>query len=423
MMNWRVLLMSFVRRGNLKSIYKQNLERQYEGTEVTIKCEMQENAMKIFQFHVQNNPKYREFLDSKGFDYHNLKNIIWENIPIITKDDLRKYYPEIKSETYNYTSSGGSTSIPLQYPASKESALFIWPAHWTMQQICGGRPYDKILMLMAYGNVKKTITKRIYHALSNFYTFNSFTMTEKQMENMCELIQNKEIKFIYGYSSAINQFLRFLKIKNIILPLKGIFTTSENKINSSYSLARDYCHCDVFDQYGAHDGDVFAFECEEHAGLHILHDWSTVEVINNEIILTAVKNKAFPFIRYQVGDVSLGEKLITEKCKCGRTLFRLKGISGRNTYFVKDIDGREVSVMLFTYPFDSDYNILQYQVVEENGELRVNFITDKYTKEQLIDLYMPFILSKLKRPVDFMVNQHIYKLPNAKVPLFYKISQ
>ena len=189
MMNWRVLLMSFVRRGNLKSIYKQNLERQYEGTEVTIKCEMQENAMKIFQFHVQNNPKYREFLDSKGFDYHNLKNIIWENIPIITKDDLRKYYPEIKSETYNYTSSGGSTSIPLQYPASKESALFIWPAHWTMQQICGGRPYDKILMLMAYGNVKKTITKRIYHALSNFYTFNSFTMTEKQMENMCELIQ------------------------------------------------------------------------------------------------------------------------------------------------------------------------------------------------------------------------------------------
>ena len=66
MMNWRVLLMSFVRRGNLKSIYKQNLERQYEGTEVTIKCEMQENAMKIFQFHVQNNPKYREFLDSKG---------------------------------------------------------------------------------------------------------------------------------------------------------------------------------------------------------------------------------------------------------------------------------------------------------------------------------------------------------------------
>lgn len=53
MMNWRVLLCLLYGRGNLKSIYKQNLERQYEGTEVTIKCEMQENAMKIFQFHVQ----------------------------------------------------------------------------------------------------------------------------------------------------------------------------------------------------------------------------------------------------------------------------------------------------------------------------------------------------------------------------------
>ena len=423
MMNWRVLLMSFVRRGNLKSIYKQNLKRQYEGTEVTIKCEMQENAMKIFQFHVQNNPKYREFLDYKGFNYHDLKNIIWENIPIITKDDLRKYYPEIKSETYNYTSSGGSTSIPFKYPASKKSALAMWPNHWIMHQMCGIKPYDKMLILMGYDNAKKSIIRKIYHKLSNFYTFSSFTMTEMQMKKMYELIVNKKIKFIYGYSSSINQFLRFLKSKDWHLSLQGIFTTSENKINSNYFLAKEYCNCEVFDQYGAHDGDVFAFECQEHAGLHVLHNMSTVEIVNNEIILTAVKNKAFPFIRYKVGDIASGGKLITEKCKCGRTLFRIEGIFGRNTYLVKDIDGQEVSVLWFTYAFDDDNNILQYQVVEDDGRLKINVITDVYNEVQIEKLFRPFILSKLKRPVEFVINQHIYKLPNAKVPLFYKISQ
>ncbi|WP_292269364.1 hypothetical protein [Butyricimonas sp.] len=421
-MNWRVLLMSLARRKNLNSIYRQNLKHQYTGSEETIKREMRENAIEIFHYHVQNNSKYRDFLDSKNFDYSHLENVIWEDIPIVTKEDLRKYYPEVKSETYNYTSTGGSTNIPFCYPASKESALAMWPAHWMMHQMCGLTPYDKMLMLMGYDNAKKSRIKKIYHRLSNFYTFSSFNMTEKQMSEMYELIVNKKIKFIYGYSSSINQFLRFLKTKDIYLHLKGIFTTSENRINSNYFLARKYCNCDVFDQYGAHDGDVFAFECGEHAGLHVLHNMSTVEIVNGEIVLTAVRNKAFPFIRYRVGDVSLGE-LVTEKCKCGRTLFRLKGISGRNTYFVKDIDGQEISVLWFTYVFDDDNNILQYQIVEDGENLKINVITDIYDKKQLVELFMPFISSKLKRPVEFVVNQDIYKLPNAKVPLFYKIKK
>lgn len=419
-MNWRVLLMSLLRRGNLMALYKRNLVHQYQGDEETISREMEVNALNILYFHINNNQKYRMFLDSKKFDYHNLDAIKWEDVPIITKDDLKKYYPEVERETYNYTSSGGSTNTPFLYPASKESALNIWPAHWLMYQMCAGHPYDKVLMLMAYGNTKKILKKRIYHSLSNFYTFNAFTMTEKQMFAMCRCIRKNKIRFIYGYASAINQFLRFLKKENIVLSLKGIFTTSDNKINSSYSLARKYCQCEVFDQYGAHDGDMFAFECSEHKGLHVLHDMCTVEIVGNEIILTAVKNKAFPFIRYQVGDIALGDKLITEKCKCGRTLFRLEGIGGRNTYYIKDIDGQEISVMLFTYPFDDDYNILQYQIVEYRGQLIVNFITEVYDKAKLMELYMPFIKTKIKRPVEFVVNEKIYKLPNAKVPLFYK---
>ncbi|WP_303179929.1 hypothetical protein [uncultured Butyricimonas sp.] len=422
-MNWRVFLMSLIRRGNLNSIYKRNLEIQYKGNEDTIRHEMRENAMKIFQFHVQNNFQYRNFLDEKGFDYHDLTHVVWENVPIMTKEDLRKYYPEIKSEIYNYTSTGGSTNVPFRYPASKDSALAMWPNHWIMHRMCGLKPYDKMLMLMGYDNAKKSIVKKIYHRLSNFYTFSSFDMTERQMTEMYELIVNKKIKFIYGYSSSINQFLRFLKTKDIYLHLKGIFTTSENRINSNYFLAKKYCNCELFDQYGAHDGDVFTFECREHAGLHILHEMSTVEIINNEIILTAVKNKAFPFIRYKVGDIALGERLITEKCKCGRTLFRIEGVSGRNTYFVKDIDGKEVSVLWFTYAFDDDVNILQYQVIEDDGCLKINVITDVYDEIQVEKLFRPFILSKIKRPVEFVLNKDIYKLPNAKVPLFYMVKK
>lgn len=422
-MNVRVFLMSVLRRGNLMKKYKYNLEKQYQGGVESIKEEMMRNAMAIFRYHVENNPAYRQFLDDCMFDYSDLNNVVWENIPFTNKETLRKYYPEIKSEIYNYTSTGGSTNTPFRYPSSKDSALAIWPSHWTMHQMCGINPYDSMLMLMAYGNKRKTVIKRFYHTLSNFVTFNSFTMNEQQMFDIYHVIKSKRINFIYGYASSINQFLRFLKERKLVISLKGIFTTSENKINSNSILAKEFCNCEVFDQYGAHDGDVFAFECEEHNGLHVLHDLSTVEIIQGEIILTAVKNKAFPFIRYQVGDKASDNELITEKCKCGRTLFRLPGISGRNTYFIKDNDGQEISVMLFTHPFDDDYNIMQYQVVEEDGNLRVNIITDVYTKDQLVKLFMPFIRSKIERPIEFVLNQEIYKLKNAKVPLYYHIDK
>lgn len=433
MINWRVFLMSVIRRGNLRKLYNRNLIHQYQGDETTIKNEMQKNAFDIFDFHLKNNSQYRAFLKDKGFDCTNIENIKWEDIPIITKDDLRKYNPVVNSEIYNYSSSGGSTNSPFKYPASKECALNIWPAHWLMYEMCNGKPYDKMLMLMgygrassdlqgmAYGNIKKKIEKKIYHNLSHFYTFNAFEMTEDQMTKMYKCIKKHNIQFIYGYSSAINQFLRYLKHNNLKCNLKGIFTTSDNKIVSTYSLAKEYCNCNAYDQYGAHDGDAFAFECKEHAGLHVLHDMCTIEIVNHEIIVTAVKNKAFPFIRYRVGDIAIGEELITEKCKCGRTLFRLEGISGRSSYYLKDITGKEVSIMLFTYPFDLDMKILQYQIVKKDKDVVVNIISDDYSLNELKDKYGEFFFNKLGYNVIFTINDTLHKLKNGKVPLLYNI--
>ena len=426
--------MSIIRHGNLNKLYKRNLKHQFLGSEDSIKKEMAENALNIFSFHVKNNPRYRELLEAKGFDYSNIKNISWENIPVIDKTDLRKFYPELKSETFNYTGSGGSTGTPFQYPSSKECALNIWPAHWLMYEMCGGHPYDKVLMLMGYGNPNKelkkvlshkffkTIKQTLYHKISNFYTFSALEMDNMQMNKMYHIIQKKKIKFIYGYASAINQFLRYLKDNNLNLDLKGIFSTSDNKVISSYQLARKFCNCEVYDQYGAHDGDIFTFECSEHNGLHILHDMCTVEIINNEIILTAVKNYAFPFIRYKVGDISKGQKLITEKCKCGRTLFRLEGIEGRTNYYTIDNNGETVSLRMFTYLLNKDSNILQYQIIEFNNSLNINVISDIYNLTDLNNIYSSIFSKKLNKDIKFILNQDLYKLKNGKVPLYYKIN-
>lgn len=413
--------MSVLRRGNLIKLYNDNIKFQYLQSQNEIDAYLNERSREIYRYHLRYNQGYRNFLEAKGVDLSTAENLPWNEIPLITKADMRDNQDMIiKNNVYNYTASGGSTNEPFIYPASKESALSMWPAHWVVHEQCGVKPYSPILMLMAYNDSTKTLKKKIYHWLSNFYTFNSFTMTESQMKEMCKTIIKKKIQLIYGYSSSINQFLRYLRDSNTYINIKGIVTTSDNKIKESYYLAKKYCSCEVYDQYGVHDGDLFAFECKCHNGLHILHNKCRVEVVENSIISTAINNTAFPFIRYVTGDITNGD-LIKDKCSCGRSLYRINGVSGRNTYMFLDLDGKELSIMYFTYPFDNDFDILQYQVIEDNANLRVNFISTKYTLEDLEKKYRGEVSSVVKRQVDFVLNEEIIRLKNGKVPLFVKL--
>lgn len=411
--------MSLLRRSDLGRMYRRNLDLQYAGDAHSIKQQMRDNAWSIFRFHLAHNEGYRKFLDDKGFDYSDPDRIRWEDIPRITKADLKKYDPVVRSEVYSYTYSGGS-NMPLRFPVSRECATSIWPNHWVMHGMCGIRPYEKMLMLMGHHAETKTFGKKVYHRLSNFHTVCSFELTDKNAEAAYRLVREKGLRFLYGYASSIYIFLRFLKKNNLHLPLKGIFSTSENVVPVCYELARTYCGCEMFDQYGAHDGDMFAFECTAHDGLHINHRYCTTEIIDGEIILTAVRNYAFPFIRYEVGDLALGNGLIEERCSCGRTLFRLRGVAGRVNHYVKDLNGKEVAVIMFAWPLDEDLSIEKYQVVEHGTDLTINIISDLHDAEYYAERHMGYIRRYLERPVRFVTNAPLVQLPNKKVPLFVR---
>jgi len=88
--------------------------------------------------------------------------------------------------------------------------------------------------------------------------------------------------------------------------------------------------------YGATEvGDV-AYECSQKAGWHICEE-TIVEIVDpatgrnvapgelGEVVVTRLNNIFF-LLRFGTGDLS---RLVTEKCSCGRTSYRLAGIAGR----------------------------------------------------------------------------------------------
>jgi phenylacetate-CoA ligase len=97
----------------------------------------------------------------------------------------------------------------------------------------------------------------------------------------------------------------------------------------------------AIDIYGLSEiiGPGVSSECiEAQDGLHMNEDHFYPEIINpetgeqlpygqeGELVITSMSREAMPLIRYRTGDIT---SLNPEKCKCGRTLVRMKRVRGR----------------------------------------------------------------------------------------------
>jgi phenylacetate-CoA ligase len=86
-------------------------------------------------------------------------------------------------------------------------------------------------------------------------------------------------------------------------------------------------------------GPGVAGECIYKCGMHINDDHFIVETINpetgelladgekGELVITPISKEAFPILRYRTRDIA---RILTEKCKCGRTSKRIEKIKGRS---------------------------------------------------------------------------------------------
>ncbi|MEG2450285.1 MAG: phenylacetate--CoA ligase [Clostridia bacterium] len=100
-------------------------------------------------------------------------------------------------------------------------------------------------------------------------------------------------------------------------------------------------HIKAFDIYGLSEisGPGVSMSCGDEYGLHIMEDFFYPEIVDvnsfepqndfvdGELVLTTLNKQGIPLIRYRTRDISA---LNHETCDCGRTLVRMKRVSGRS---------------------------------------------------------------------------------------------
>ena len=142
-----------------------------------------------------------------------------------------------------------------------------------------------------------------------------------------------------------------------------------------YSFQRRYIEgihgTNLYDRYGLEEVRYTAANCEKRYGLHIYEESAIVEILNDHdnvvsdgirgrVIVTSLRNKVMPFIRYETGDQGI---ILPDQCSCGIASKRLL-VFGRSGVFLT-INSKKLHQMEFeTFFSHFSYYILRFQIAK-----------------------------------------------------------
>jgi phenylacetate-CoA ligase len=332
---------------------------------------IEEKKREIVEFHLKNNPYYKELNIGKEFNS-------WEELPILTKKDLQKPLKERLSEGFNEKSvfvnkTSGSSGDPFIFAKDKEAHALTWASiihrfGWyginfnsSYQARFYGIPLD------FFGNTKE----RIKDILSRRYRFSIFDLSDEIFEKILRIFQKKKFIYINGYTSSIVLFAKFLASKKIILKticptLQCCVVTSEMLFEEDKKLMQEQFGIPIINEYGASELDIIAFQNPKGEWV-INTETLFVEIVDDKnrplpfgqegkIIISSLYNKAHPFIRYEIGDIGVIDESSTPKKQI------LKKLIGRTNDIAILPSGKKSPGLTFYYVTKS--------IIEDNGNIK-----------------------------------------------------
>lgn len=288
-----------------------------------------------------------------------------DELPVLTKDLIRgnseKFLAPNYSEKLYPKSTGGSTGLPLHYYTTAKAQGFMWAGILHSWKVLGYKLGDKVAFVSGTALVKSNWQHQLFYKLLNVEVLSAYDLSEVSIERYLKTINEKQIKLIYGYPTALNQIaLYLLKNNNYEFNyLKGIVTTSEVLYNKHRLNIEKAFKVKVRNQYGCNEAGISAFECE-YGKLHLINTASSIEIHNGDLFGTNLINDAFYFIKYHTGDsIEISE---AHTCLCKRGYPIIEKIKGRSVDIIVDKNGKKIHASLFSILFRSLPIVEQFQV-------------------------------------------------------------
>lgn len=357
---------------------KAEFEQILKVSEADYQNYIEKKRKEIVNYHLKNNPFYSDLVGSKTVEK-------WENLPVLTKKDLQKPLKERLSKGFTektvfVNKTSGSSGDPFVFAKDKYAHALTWASiiyrfGWygvdfnsSYQARFYGIPLDKL------GYYKE----RFKDFLSRRYRFPIFDLSDKILDGVLKHFKTKKFDYINGYTSSIVLFGKYLQARNIVLidicpTLKVCMVTSEMLFEEDKILLEKHLGIPVVNEYGASELDLIAFQ-------NTKDEWQVnaetlfVEILDEDnqpvengkegkVVITALYNKAHPFIRYEIGDVCV----LDEKSTWKKPI--LKKLVGRTSDVALLPSGKKSPGLTFYYVTKS--------IIEDDGNVKEFIIRQK----------------------------------------------
>jgi phenylacetate-CoA ligase len=315
-------------------------------------------------------PFYRRRWKEVGVRPEDVKTVEdLRKLPVITRDDVKKDAESIHATNINLNkcfsrSTSGSTGSPLRVFFDEKSWDYLEAVYARALFIAGYKPWNRLAYYW-FPPFNKTKFYELLGIMKKHWL--KYTIPEEEQIKRLEKIKPE---VIYCFPSTLYLLARIIDEKNIeTIKPKLIISHGEVLTKKYRKYISSVFECDIYDQYGSTEFNRMGWECEEHKGFHIDSDSIIIETMDIEngrglekIIVTGLFNRAMPFIRYDIGDMTSGVK---DECSCGRVFPLLKGIEGRKDDFIVLPGNKIVAPRAVVHSIMNIKGIWKFRVVQE----------------------------------------------------------
>lgn len=321
----------------------------------------------------------------------------FHTLPCINRKTLQKYHeffgrPGFRQHLLAYQISSGTTGSPLVVPITQARMIHDAVDMALQASRLGITVSARRALRTNYVYITDALGIKAKKRLSVFKLsrFRKYPIPTAIGDNTLAVIQEIERHnptFLAGKASSLVHLARMCEKAGYPKPggirPELVFSGAEYLFESDRRLMERIFKGTVVQHYGLTETGVIGWECSQKDGYHFREDRFLVEILRSddhgdnlplnsgEIVVTDLKNKGFPLIRYRTGD--LGE-VEDSGCPCGSSSPKLKLYTGRVTDYFLRSDGSRINPFGLTLDLRK-LPVDQFQLIQE----AVNVVKIKFS--------------------------------------------
>lgn len=297
--------------------------------------------------------------------------------PVVSKKDYIKDFEAFRSSEFLnddelhkvYTS--GSTGTPFMAFQDRGKVQWHQAGLINLNNSIGWKLGDKFLFFRVWGISHGSSKLQLF--MTNTVPVNVIDFNDEKKEDIrCRLLKDHNLHLMLGYASAIESLSDYLSKYKEDYGIRLVVSDSENLSNTAKNTIREVFNCEVLNRYANNENGILAISMTtDDPRMYVNYPEYYVEILDfnsdtpvevgkpGRIVITDLYNKAFPFIRYDTGDIAVADKM-----SGGGQCTVIRELMGRVSNSLRDTNGNVLSETTVVAFFENIVGIKRHQIAQ-----------------------------------------------------------